>query len=529
MNIIAAHSPINGELLGQYPVTPESEIRKLLVAAREAQAQWCLYSPAERAQCVAGLTKVILTDIDRIVSIISSVSGKVQADALLGEIYPILETLKYYQRHAGSILATRGVVTSPFSFPNASAKIAHSPFGIIAVIAPWNFPFQLSLMPMITALIAGNAVILKPSELSFPVAELIGELLYQAGIPRALTPIIYGDKTSAEQLIDAKPDLVFFTGSVPAGRKVMARAAQHPIPVILELGGKDPLMVFSDAPFDRAVRAAVYGAFCNSGQVCVSVERCYVQRDIYQAFVDAAVAATASLRVGHAPQGDMGAMVSERQIDIIEAHYQDAKARGAQASGPLRREGNYLHPVVLWNVNHEMLVMREESFGPLLPIMAFDDEAEAVRLANDSPFGLNASIFSLDLVKAERVAAQLQVGNWAINDVIKNIGHPGLSFGGLNQSGFGRYHGAEGLLSFSQTVSSLSNRGITQNEPNWFPYSEDRYLAFKGYMDFIFGDGPLWRRGKRNSRALLAFKEYSSLNLRQHFENIKLSLPWNRG
>jgi acyl-CoA reductase-like NAD-dependent aldehyde dehydrogenase len=432
--------------------------------------------------------------------------------------------LAFYQRHAGRILADIPVPSSPYSYPHAYAKIHYRPFGIVAVIAPANYPFQLSLLPILTALIAGNAVILKPSEFSAPIAELITDLFQRISLPADLVSVVQGDKTTALALIDAKPDLVFFTGGVAAGREVMARAAQHPIPVLLELGGKDPLLVFDDAPLTRTVSAAVYGAFCSSGQVCVSIERAYVQRSLYPAFIEAACAATKALRVG--PDDDLGAMVSEQQIARVEAHYRDALARGAQASGPLRRDGHYLHPVVLWDVNHDMQLMREESFGPLLPLMPFDNEADAVRLANDSPFGLNASVFSADVARAERVAKQLQVGNWAVNDVIKHIGHPYLPFGGTKQSGFGRYHGAEGLRSFSQTVSGLVNDGSTPQEPNWFPYSAERYEAFKGYLDFILGDGPLWLRGKRNTQALQAFRNYASLNIRQHFNNIKLSLPW---
>jgi acyl-CoA reductase-like NAD-dependent aldehyde dehydrogenase len=236
----------------------------------------------------------------------------------------------------------------------------------------------------------------------------------------------------------------------------------------------------------------------------------------------------AQLQVGHDPQGDLGAMTTARQFATVEAHYQDAIAQGAQASGPLERQGNYVKPVVLWNVHHGMRVMREESFGPLLPVMTFSDEAEAIRLANDSEFGLNASIWSRDIVKAERVASQLTVGNWAINDVIKNIGHPGLPFGGVKKSGFGRYHGAEGLRSFTYPVAGMTSRSHLPKEPNWFPYSEQRYQDFKGYMDFVYGEGSLIERIKRNWPALQAFREYSAFDLTQRWQNLKLLLSWKR-
>ncbi|NJD06930.1 MAG: aldehyde dehydrogenase family protein, partial [Methylococcaceae bacterium] len=460
-----------------------------------------------------------------IVETLRQTAGKVPSETLLGEVYPVLDLLKFYQAKAAAILAPRGVITSPLAFPGSTARIEHRPYGVVAVISPWNYPFQLSLAPLIGALIAGNGVLLKVSELSSPVADLIGSLLEKAGIPAGLVQLIHGEGDTGAALIDARPDLVLFTGSVATGRAIMARAARHPIPVILELGGKDPMIVFDDAPFERAVRGAVYGAFSNAGQVCVSVERCYVQQGLYRRFVDAVVAAAAELK----PGSDLGPMVSERQLAIIEDHYRDAIERGAQASGPLRRDGNALRPVVLWDVDHSMKLMREETFGPLLPIMPFADENQAVDLANDSDLGLNASVWSLDLAKAERVARRLRVGGWAVNEVIKNIGHAGLPFGGVRNSGCGRYRGAEGLLAFTQPVAGLTNLGRMPREPNWFPYSEDGYRDLRGFVDFVFGEGAPLERIRRNWPALQAFRQYSALDLVQRWENLKLTMPWKRG
>ncbi len=270
----------------------------------------------------------------------------------------------------------------------------------------------------------------------------------------------------------------------------MQRAAAFPIPVLLELGGKDPMLVFADAQLERAAAAALYGAFSNAGQACVSVERLYVQQGCYPEFLQQLLTGVKQLRFGSDAHGDLGVMTSEQQIALVQAHYQDAINQGAQASGPLVQDGNSLQPVLLWNVHHGMRVMREESFGPLLPVMPFTDEAEVVRLANDSEFGLNASIWSENIPKAQRIAAQLVVGNWAINDVLKNVGHPGLPFGGVKHSGFGRYHGAEGLRSFTYAVAGMTNRSSRlPQEPNWFPYNAQRYQDFKGYTGFC-----LWRR-----------------------------------
>jgi len=521
-------SALDGRILNTYPVTTDAEINQQMAAARLAAKTWAAYSVAERLKLLSALQAVILANVDAITDTLVDVTGKVKTEALLGEIYPVLELLRYYQKHAESILAPCQVSTSPLAFPNASAQYERRPYGVVAIISPWNFPFQLTLNPLITALVCGNAAIIKVSELSIPVGELIVDLLSQLQLPTGLIQHTIGKAEAGQALIDCRSDLVFATGGVAAGRAIMARAAQHPIPVILELGGKDAMLVFSDANLTRACKAAIYGAFSNSGQVCVSVERLYVQQSCYDEFVGKLLDGLTSLTVGHGEVGDLGALTSLEQFAIIEAHYQDALAKGAKASGPLQLNGRYLQPVVLWDVTHDMRIMREETFGALLPVMAFDDELQAIDLANDSDYGLNASIWSLDITKAERVAGQLQVGNWAVNDVIKNIGHPGLPFGGVKNSGFGRYHGAEGLRSFTYTVAGLTSRSTLNDEPNWFPYSDLRYRQMRGFVDFMFGSGNLWQRIQRNLTELQAFRGYASTNFRQHWRNFLIFLSNKR-
>lgn len=528
MTMMQAVSPIDGRVLGDYENGTPASIERQMEMARVAAGVWAGREVATRAKTLTQIGPILLRELDEIVEIIMQTTGKVRTEALLGEIYPVLDLIHYYQKHAARILNNQGVPTSPFAFPGATAVIERRPYGVVAVISPWNYPFQLSVAPMLSALFAGNAVILKTSELSLPVGQLIVDLFGKLKLPENLVQWVVGEGLCGEQLIDAGPDLVFFTGGLATGRAVMQRAAQHPIPVMLELGGKDPMLVFADAQLERARDAALYGAFSNSGQVCISVERLFVQQDCYETFVDSLVEGTAQLKVGHGPEGDLGAMTSPRQFAIIEAHYQDALAQGAKASGPLERQGNYVKPVVLWNVHHGMRIMREETFGPLLPVMPFKTEADVVQLANDNDYGLNASIWSEDFDKAKRVARQLQTGNWVINDVIKNVGHSGLPFGGVKKSGFGRYHGAEGLRQFTYPVSGLTSRSQLPKEPNWFPYTDQRYEQFKGYMDFVYGAGTLYQRIRRNWQALQAFREYSAFDLTQRWQNFRLMLPWKR-
>lgn len=528
MSVLQAISPIDGRILGEYPVSTTSSIDQQMNTARAAGARWAQISVKERNRILAQLVPLILSELDSLCDCIVQITGKVATEALLGEIYPVLELAKYYDKHAKIILRTQGITTSPFAFPGATAQIQRRPYGVVAVISPWNYPFQLSLAPILTALYAGNAVILKPSELSLPIGQLICDLFKRLALPAGLVQWVVGDGSCGEKLIDAGPDLVFFTGGLNTGRAVMQRSAQHPIPVMLELGGKDPMLVFADAQLARARDAALYGGFSNSGQACVSIERLYVEQACFDAFLELLLEGVAQLKVGHGMQGDLGAMTSNKQFEIVQAQYDDAIVQGAQASGPLHREGQYAQPVVLWNVNHGMRVMQEETFGPLLPVMGFKDEAEVLQLANASELGLNASIWSTDIAKAERIAKQLQVGNWVINDVLKNIGHPGLSFGGVKKSGFGRYHGAEGLRNFTYSVSGMTSRSHLAKEPNWFPYSEQRYQQFKGYIDFVYGSGTLLQRILRNRQALEAFKEYSAFDLTQRWQNLKLLLSFKR-
>ncbi len=521
---ISAVSLLDGHVLSTFPISSAADIKQAMTAARSAASVWTKIDIKQRVKRLAQLERIILAEQDAITEVISAATGKVKTEVLLGEIYPVLALLRYYQKNAADILAPRPVFTVPPEFSNVEAGYERRPYGVVALISPWNFPFQLTLSPLLTALVSGNACVFKMSELSLPVGALLLQLLAQLDLPQGLVQQVIGLAATGEQLIDARPDLVFFTGSVNAGRAVMARAAQHPIPVILELGGKDAMLVFADANLERATKAAMYGAFSNSGQVCVSVERCYVEAACYAGFVDKLKAAVAKVSAE-----DIGGLTTLKQFSVIEAHYQDALDKGAKASAPLRLDGHYVQPLVLWDVSHDMRIMREETFGPLLPVMAFDAEQQVIDLANDSDYGLNASVWSQDIDKAERIARQLQVGNWAVNDVIKNIGHPGLPFGGVKNSGFGRYHGAEGLRHFTYTVAGFTNRSRLDDEPNWFPYSDSRYLDMRGFIDLLFGSGSLYQRITRNWRALQAFRGYASLNLRQHGRNLWIFLRGQGG
>jgi acyl-CoA reductase-like NAD-dependent aldehyde dehydrogenase len=464
-----------------------SEIEKTLTTARIAFTQWKGRSIPERIKYVSALRKAIVKNLDTLVACIRDDTGKVDLEVFNSDILPTLELIKYYEKQAPKILAPQKNKTSLLFF-NHDAYLEYKPLGVVLIIAPWNCPLQLALAPLVSALLAGNAVILKPSEITPRTGDVIGDLCREAGLPDALVQIVVGGKDVGEALIQAGPDKIFFTGGVEAGKNIMAAAAKNMIPVVLELGGKDPMIVFEDADIERAAEAAVYGAFAHAGQLCVAVEKLYVQESVFDRFVSRIVKRISTLRVGTTSDNDLGPMNSPAQIEHIEDQIQDARIKGARFLTDPMKQGSLFFPLALTNVNHGMKLMTEETFGPLLPIMPFKTEEEAVALANDSSYGLNASVWSRDLKKAKRVVSRLETGNAYINDVIKNIGNPHLPFGGVKRSGFGKYHGPEGLRAFSIETAVMINKNRQKREINWFPYTAELADTVKGLINLLYSD-----------------------------------------
>lgn len=495
MELITVKSPLTGEIIGKYPITKSEEIVQVFEKAQKAFEIWKETTIEERIGYLRKIKYVIVEEVDEIVKTIMQNTGKVAVEALTGDVFTTIELINYYEKHAEDIISPQER-DGHFIFFGSKFFVEYMPFGVVAVISPWNYPFQLSFIPIITALIAGNSVVFKPSSITAPVGDLIDNICKKAGLPDNLVNVVQGGSRVGEDIINTKPDLIFFTGSVEIGKKIMEAASRQLIPVVLELGGKDPMIVFDDANFTRAVKGALYGAFANTGQICVSVERLYVQNKIYDRFVDAVTLETKKIRVGSGVEADIGTLINPSQKDIIDDHIKDALEKGAIVTNEQKTEGNFYYPVVLKNVNHKMKVMTEETFGPVLPIMPFKDEKEAIMLANDSNYGLNSSVWTKDIDKGLRVAHQLIVGNCAINDVVKNIGNPDVPFGGVKQSGIGRYHGREGLYAFTRPKSIMINRGKTKKEINWFPYTSKIYESLKTYIYTIYGGKNSYTKGK---------------------------------
>lgn len=368
--------------------------------------------------------------------------------------------------------------------------------GVIGIISPWNFPLVLTAGDAIPALMAGNAVVIKPSELTPLTALFVAERAQKAGLPEGLLQVVIGAAETGEALID-HVDMIAFTGSVEVGKLVMRRASDRLIPVSLELGGKDPLIVLKDADLERATNACVWGALMNSGQVCTSIERVYVEEPVYNTFVDKVVQKVRSLRQGPSNEEvELGSMTSEEQFQKVSTQVSEALAQGARALTGGRPNpkftGRYYEPTVLVDVNHGMAVIQEETFGPVLPIIKVRDAEEAIRLANDSSYGLDACIFTRDKQKALQMADRLHTGTVCINDGLVNYVIPDTPMGGVKESGFSRRHGAEGIRKYCHQKSIVIDRFGLKSEFPWFPASEKKTMQMRRLISL------LWRSGWKN-------------------------------
>jgi acyl-CoA reductase-like NAD-dependent aldehyde dehydrogenase len=395
-----------------------------------------------------------------------------------------------------------------------SGRVMREPYGVVGIISPWNYPFSIPATETLAALVAGNAVVLKPSELTPLVALELQSLLRAAGVPEDVFQVVIGNGAAGSALVHASIDKLVFTGSVATGKRIAAVAAERLLPVVLELGGKDPMLVLDDADVDVASSAAVWGAFVNAGQACLSVERCYVHRSLYHAFLNACVTKTKKLRVGNgiAPHTDVGPMIHERQLRIVESHLEDAKARGARilAGGARMREvgANFYAPTVLADVTHEMRVMREETFGPVLPVMAFDTDDEAVHLANDSEYGLAASVWTRDRARGERLARRIQAGTVMVNDAISCFGISEAPHGGVKASGVGRTHGRFGLEEMVRLKYLDSDLAPGMKKVWWYGYGQSFRRQMEGFLDFQFARSLGQRfRGALRASAVLKGKK----------------------
>jgi acyl-CoA reductase-like NAD-dependent aldehyde dehydrogenase len=474
MEAIHKFSPVSEEKLGEFPIVGREEVEKAVLRSRSAFIDWRKVPLEERLEKLVRLKTVIGRHADEYARRVSADTGKPLVDSLTTELLSIPLFLDYYNKQAASILKRRRV-RNPLLFFGRKSYVEYFPMGVIAIIAPWNFPLQLSVIPMISALIGGNTVILKPSSTTPLSGEIVREMFERIQLPAGVVQVLQGDGRTGQALAEARVDKIFFTGSVQTGRKIMQAAAQRPIPVELELGGKDAMIVLEDANLKRAARAAVWGGLLNCGQMCTSVERILVVEEVHDRFVDLVRQEIGKIKVGSPDEdADVGPMTHQPQLIEVERQVRQAEKSGARVlhgGKRLSRAGSFFEPTLLTGVRPGMRIYQDETFGPVLPILKVKDEQEAIGLTNDHQFGLNASIWTSDLQKGLFLASHVESGQVSVNEVATSVMNPALPFGGVKSSGFGRYHGPDGLLAFMHTRAVTVNRGIFDSEPFWFPYA----------------------------------------------------------
>jgi acyl-CoA reductase-like NAD-dependent aldehyde dehydrogenase len=494
-NTIGVENPATGELISTIAVLGASELSELAARAREAQPQWEAIGFEGRARIMRRAQKWMLDHADRVLDAVVSETGKTYEDAQLADLGYTASALGFWAKEGPKYLADERVPS--WNNPVAAGKkliIRYIPLGVVGVIGPWNYPIANSFGDCIPALMAGNSVILKPSEVTPLSSALMAEMLTECGLPEHVFTVATGEGSTGAALI-AEVDCVMFTGSSTTGQAVLKAAADALIPCYLELGGKDPMIVCADANLERAANAATFYSMNNAGQVCISVERCYVESSIYDSFVEKVTDNVRGLRQG-VPTAvgtvDVGAMIFPPQLGIVEDHVKDAVDKGARVltgghagSGP----GRFFEPTVLVDVDHSMKIMTNETFGPVLPIMRISDPEEGVRLANDSNYGLQASVWTSDVERGEALARRIEAGVVCVNDAQVNYTALNLPMGGWKSSGLGTRHGANGIRKYTKTQSLLVTRRALKREPFMFPYSPRQTMMLRRFFKLLYGRG----------------------------------------
>jgi acyl-CoA reductase-like NAD-dependent aldehyde dehydrogenase len=497
---IPVENPATGEVITTVPDLDAAAVAELARRGRLAQPTWEAYGFEGRGRVLRRMQKWVMDNSERITDTIVSETGKTYEDAQLAEISYGGAAFGFWAKHAEEYLADERVRTSAVFVKGKKLILRYRPLGLIGVIGPWNYPLVNSFGDCIPALAAGNSVILKPSEITPLTSMLLAEGFAECGVPADVFQVATGRGDTGRALID-EVDMIMFTGSTRTGRKVAQAAAERLIPCSLELGGKDPMIVLADADLERAANVATYYSMQNSGQTCISIERAYVEAPVYDEFVAKVTDKVRALRQGRPDGGpgtvEVGSMTFPPQVDLVEDHVNDALAKGARVlTGGHRGEhggGHYFEPTVLVDVDHSMRIMTEETFGPTLPIMKVRDAEEALRLANDSEYGLAGSVFSKDTDKGEKLARRVEAGAVCVNDAIINFAAIELPMGGVKASGLGSRHGAGGIRKYcNQQAILVTPRLALKREPHFFPYTRGGTKRLGKALKLLYG------RGKRD-------------------------------
>jgi len=471
-----------------------SGIDEVVNKANRAFQDWAKVPLTQRLKYLQNLSKIIINQFDEIARLISVEQGKTITDAKLAEIIPVLEIIKDMRRKARKVLNPKRIPNELILFSNRKSQYHFVPYGVVAVISPWNFPFSVPIPEIITAIIAGNTVIFKPAPATVLIGQKIDELFKEAAFPEGVVNTIFIKDKDAPYLVGhSGVEKIVFTGSTRTGKQVMCTAAEQLSPVVLELGGKDAAVVAADADVERAARGIVWGAFFSAGQICASIERVYVERPVAEKFIDACIREVKQLKIGDPldENTDIGPLENKRQLEIVMDHIQDAVKKGAKVvhgGKPLKNKGFFHEPTILVNVDHTMKIMTEETFGPILPIMVVDSLDEGIQLANDSDYGLSAYGWTLSKKNATKMQQELSAGIVMINDATSAWGEPNAPWGGFRKSGIGRTRCHIGLLEMVQVKYVSYDRGKNKINPWWFPYDQDSIKFADQAVQLLFSD-----------------------------------------
>jgi succinate-semialdehyde dehydrogenase/glutarate-semialdehyde dehydrogenase len=478
-----SHNPATLEEVGRVPNTDLSTLPSLFERARAAQKEWAKRSFAERRRHVEKMRDYIVEHAEELAAIVSRENGKLKLDALTTEVIPAALAADWYAKNAERSLAPKRVPMGSILFINKRNQLRRVPLGVVGIISPWNYPLSIPFGEAVMGLMAGNAVLLKVAAATITVGQAIERIALAGNLPDGLFQHIVGSGGKVSQaFFDNGINKLFFTGSVPTGRTLMAAAAKTLTPLSLELGGKDPMIVLPDADLERAANGAAWAGYQNAGQSCGGVERIYVHESVYEPFVELLAAKTRAMRHGpdHGHDVDMGAMTTEDQLATVRRHVDEAVKAGAKIVAQSRPTDagakGYFYPATLvTGVDHSMELMREETFGPVLPVMKFASVDEAIRLANDSTMALTSSVWTKNVAVGKEIADRLESGVTTVNDHLYTHGQSETPWGGWKDSGVGRTHSALGLEEMTQ--AKLVNWDIMPAKRNiwWYPFDKDTY------------------------------------------------------
>jgi acyl-CoA reductase-like NAD-dependent aldehyde dehydrogenase len=494
---IPVENPATGEIVANVPDLGAEAVAEMAARGRAAQPEWDAYGFEGRARVMKRAQKWLMDNAERVIETIVSETGKTHEDAEFAEIGYAGNAFGFWAKEGPAYLADEKVKSSQVLVKGKKLVLRYQPLGLIGVIGPWNYPLTNSFGDCIPALMAGNSVILKPSEITPLTSLLMAEGLRECGLPENVLQIATGRGDTGAALAE-QVDMIMFTGSTRTGRKVAETAARRLIPASLELGGKDPMLVLSDADLERAANFATYYSMQNAGQTCISIERVYVEEPVYDEFVARVAEKVSGLRVGK-PEGfgsvEVGAITFPPQLETIKEHVEDAVQKGARiltGGHEVQGAGRFFEPTVLVDVDHSMKIMTDETFGPTLPIMKVRDADEAVRLANDSPYGLGASVFSRDTVRGEAIARRLEAGAANVNDAMINYTVLELPMGGAKASGLGSRHGPGGIRKYCSQQAIVVTKLAMKKELFMYPYKNRTSRLLAGFFKLMYG------RGKRD-------------------------------